>query len=278
MPEDTPPDRPHDALEAAAIARRNDGWARETRVLPEEAAIALVFNGSTQAVMMGTPTDLADLSRGFALSEGLIGGPGEIERLAVSEHPLGWEVNAWLTPGPAERLTERRRLQTGPTGCGLCGVESLEAARAAPPAVTTTATFSADQIAEAAGSLRQVQALNARTRAVHAAALWLPEGGPVEAREDVGRHNALDKLIGACAASRAHDAGAGVLLLSSRVSVEMVTKAARLGAGVLVAVSAPTALAVRTAQDAGLTLVAIARGEEFEAFTHPHRVRGAPKL
>ena len=159
----------------------------------------------------------------------------------------------------------------GPVGCGLCGVESLEAAMRQVPQVQAHTHFSPSDIADAAAQLALNQPLNAETRAVHAAGFYVPGQGLIAAREDVGRHNALDKLIGALAV-QGIDAATGAVVLTSRVSLEMVQKTAIAGAGVIIAVSAPTALAVRMADQACITLAAIVRGPEFEVFTHPRRV------
>lgn len=260
---------------AAAVSRlrwtAGAGPAEGPRTLAEETPVALVHDGSTTAVMMATPADLEDFGVGFSLTEGLVERADEIRELEVAASDLGIEVRLWLAGERAERLAARRRHLAGPTGCGLCGIDSLaEAARptrrvaaGAAPRVTAAALLAAMAQMEAA------QAIGPATRAVHAAGLWTPGGLLV--REDVGRHNALDKLVGA-AARAGLAAGDGVLLLTSRVSVEMVQKAAVLGAPVLCAMSAPTALAVRTAKAAGLTLVAVARADGFEVFTHPERV------
>lgn len=241
------------------------------RTLAEEAPVALAHDGSTTAVMMATPADLEDFGLGFSLSEGIADAPGDLGEIEVVRSALGVEVRMWLAADRSERLAARRRHLAGPTGCGLCGVESLEAAlrpvaRIAQDGVSVAAATLVDAMAQ----LEAAQALGRATRAVHAAALWAP-GHPLLVREDVGRHSALDKLIGA--AAREDRPPGGVLLLTSRVSVEMAQKAAVLGAPVLCAVSAPTALAVRVADEAGLTLVAVTRADGFEVFTHPERVR-----
>ena len=161
----------------------------------------------------------------------------------------------------------------GPTGCGLCGIESLTEAMRPPPEVGEGRVFTPDQIMAAVEALSPLQVLNHETRAVHAAGFYEPERGLVALREDVGRHNALDKLAGVLARDGA-SARQGLVVLTSRISIEMVQKAAMIGTPLLVAVSAPTALAVRMADACGMTLVAIARKDGFEAFTHPQRVKG----
>ena len=250
-----------------------DGRLRETadRATPEETPIALVYDGSTQAVMMASPQDLEDFAVGFSLTEGIVADAGEIESLEVVVHDLGLEARMWLAKDPSRALGSRRRNLAGPTGCGLCGVDSLE--QAAKPArhVEAAGVFTSADIHAALEALQRAQTLNFETRAVHGAGFYRPGEGLLAVREDVGRHNALDKLAGHLARAGV-DASDGLVVLSSRVSVEMVQKTAMIGAGLLVAVSAPTALGVRIAEEAGVTLVAIARGDGFEVFTHPHRV------
>lgn len=243
------------------------------RLLAEETPIALGYNGSTFAVMMGSPADLEDFAIGFSLSEGLIGSADELGDIEIVPGPAGIEARMWLPEAAALRIAERRRRLAGPVGCGLCGVESLaEALRR--PALLAPSAFAVDaaDIVSAMAALPAAQHLNRATRAVHAAALWTPAAGLVLVREDVGRHNALDKLVGAAARARL-DASQAMALVTSRISVELVQKTAQLGAPILVAISAPTALAVREAEACGLTLVAVARGDAFEIFSHPERIR-----
>ncbi|QIB33995.1 formate dehydrogenase accessory sulfurtransferase FdhD [Ancylobacter pratisalsi] len=241
------------------------------RAIPEETPVAIVHNGSTYAVMMATPADLEDFGYGFSLTEGVIGALSEVDSIETLEFDAGVEVRLWLNETRASQMVARRRQIAGPTGCGLCGVESLELAVKPARAVPEGRRFSVSDIAQAIASLPPAQRLNHETRAVHAAAFWNPADGLVAVREDVGRHNALDKLVGHLTRT-GEDAAGGMVLLTSRVSIEMVQKTAMLGAAVLVAVSAPTALAVRTAEAAGITLAAIARDDGFEVFTHPHRI------
>jgi FdhD protein len=247
--------------------RQYDG----ARTIAEETALALTYNGGTYAVMMGTPQNLTDFAVGFSLSEGIVQKPDDIQSIELIDLGQGIELRMWLQDEKAARLGERRRQIAGPTGCGLCGIDSISEALRPAAAVPQGRRFSQAEVMTAMQSIAPLQEINIETRAVHAAAFWTPAYGVVALREDVGRHNALDKLCGAL--SRAHvSAGEGLVLLTSRVSVEMVQKAASLGAPVMVAVSAPTALAVRMADAAGITLVAVARADGFEIFTHPGRI------
>jgi FdhD protein len=250
---------------------REAGASEGMRNVPEETAVALTYNGGSYAVMMATPQNLEDFAVGFSLSEGIVKSLAEIESLDVVALDDGIELRMWLAPSKAERLNERRRHIAGPTGCGICGIDSIAEAVRPAAIVSGGRSFSPREIMAAMHSITPLQAINIETRAVHAAAFWTPTRGIVALREDVGRHNALDKLAGALAQGEI-PAGEGMVLLTSRVSVEMVQKAAAIGAPVMVAVSAPTALAVRMADAAGITLAAIARADGFEIFTHPGRI------
>ena len=237
------------------------------RHLPEEVAVALSFNGTTQAVMMATPADLVDFAYGFALTEG-IAQPAEIDSVEVVQTPKGLDVQIWVTAEAAARLVRRRRTMAGPVGCGLCGIDSLDEAMRPPrPVPKSSFTMTPRQVMQAAACLPGAQPLHDRTRAVHAAGFW--NQTLIAAREDVGRHNALDKLAGHLIRQPAMT---GAVLLTSRVSIDMVQKVAALGAPVLIAVSAPTAHAVTLADEAGITLIALARPDRFELFTHAHRL------
>ena len=247
-----------------------------TRAIPEETAIAFTFNTASYAVMMATPQDLEDFAVGFALTEGIVPSLEAIDTVEVVEEDVGIELRVWLKTKDAAEFLGRRRKLAGPTGCGLCGVESLIEAMRPPPPVSQGQVLTPEEIMTAVSSLAAHQELNRETRAVHAAGFWEPARGLLAVREDVGRHNALDKLGGA----RARDgetAAQGIIVLTSRVSIEMVQKSAMIGAPIVVAVSAPTALAVRMAEACGLTLAAVARKDGFEVFTHPHRIAGASK-
>lgn len=257
---------------ASATHVRAGSRGRVTRTLPEEVPVAMVYGGSTQAVMMATPSDLEDFAVGFSLTEGIVTDRGQIDRLEVMAHPKGIEAQMWLGEDRAEALSARRRFMAGPVGCGLCGIDSLdEAVRALPDLHGRGPVLDAGQIAAATEDLRGWQPLHDQTRAVHAAGFLMPGRGIVLAREDVGRHNALDKLIGAMA-RQGLEAGQGAFVLTSRVSVEMVQKCAIAGGAVLIAVSAPTAHALRLAEGSGITLAAFARGEGFDLFSHPERL------
>ena len=250
---------------------RDGGSSRGLRAIPEETAIALTYNGGTYAVMMGTPQDLADFAIGFSLSEGIVQSPDDIRSLDVIDLDDGIELRMWLTQANADRLNERRRHIAGPTGCGICGIDSIAEAVRPAAIVTEGRSFSSREVMAAMQSIPPLQAINIETRAVHAAAFWMPGRGIIALREDVGRHNALDKLAGALALDMT-SADEGMVLLTSRVSVEMVQKTAAIGVPIMVAVSAPTALAVRMADAAGITLAAVARADSFEIFTHPRRI------
>lgn len=257
---------------ASRIAVRAGIATPGNRALPEEVPVALSFGGTTQAVMMATPADLEDFGVGFALSEAIARSPQDIVSMDVIEVDQGYEVQMRLADDLQSAFSARRRKMAGPVGCGLCGIESIEEALRALPARDEVALeFTAHDVREAVRSLSMHQKLRAETGAVHAAGFYNLRAGMRCVREDVGRHNALDKLIGAMARSGL-DAADGAIVITSRVSVDMVQKAVIAGTGLLIAVSAPTALAVRTAEVAGLTLVGIARGADFEIFTRTNRI------
>ena len=248
-------------------AWRAGGLAGGERTIPEETAVAFTYNGSSYAVMMATPQDLEDFAFGFSLTEEIIKSPAEVESLEIIEESIGIELGMRLTEPHATAFRERRRYLAGPTGCGLCGIETLSEAMRAPAAVADDSSFTPKEIMAALEALYGLQAINQMTHAVHGAAFYRTGEGLVALREDVGRHNALGL------ARRGIPGRGSVGVLTSRLSVELVQKAAAIGIPVLVAVSAPTALAVRSAEASGITLVAVARNDGFEIFTNPQRIR-----
>lgn len=241
---------------------------------PQECPVAIVIDGMSQAVLMATPHDLHDFALGFALTEGLIASPADVldfEEAAVSTEGFpAREARLWLRPGLAAGLAERRRSMVGPVGCGLCGVDSIAQALPAIVPVVSGWGMVPQDVGRAMGALDAGQILRRDTPAIHGAAFW--DGRTAVVREDVGRHNALDKLAGALSRLGV-DAGQGAIVMSSRLSVDLVQKAARLGAPVLIGASAPTGLALDWAERAGITIIARARGDHFDLHTHPRRIR-----
>ncbi|MGE4373197.1 MAG: formate dehydrogenase accessory sulfurtransferase FdhD [Xanthobacter sp.] len=268
---------PPPARRVARLQWREGGVSDGHRTVPEEVPVALTYNGTTHAVMMASPTRIEDFALGFSLTEGIISLPAEIESCETIILDDGIEARMWIAEDQMCTLSARRRTLAGPTGCGLCGVESLAAAIKPAAHVTATARFDPETLRSAMASLGPLQTLGHETRAVHAAAFFEPGTGIVGLAEDVGRHNALDKLVG-MAAREQWQTSRGLLLLTSRVSIEMVQKAAVLGCGVIVAVSAPTSLAIRMAAAAGITLCAVARADGFEIFTHAGRIVSGDRL
>ena len=257
-----------------AVRQWQDGRITErTEPLIEETPVVLVYNQLPHVVMMATPQDLEDFILGFSLTEELIGTPSDLESVEVVRYSQGIELQASV-PAACQRVIESRtRRLTGRTGCGICGSDSIEAVLKSIRPVATGGRFSATAIQRAVAALGDRQPLNQAAGSVHAAA-WAAEDGTIElVREDVGRHNALDKLIGALV-RRGTDPGSGFVVITSRASFEMAQKTTAFGAGVLVAVSGPTALAVRLADEAGLTLIGYARPGRFTGYTHAERVAG----
>jgi FdhD protein len=258
-----------------AVSRWRDG---ETVLSPDEIAeevpVALEFNGISHAVMLATPADLEDFALGFSLTEGIVGSRKDVYDIEVESRRHGIAVRLEIASEAFMRLKERRRSLAGRTGCGLCGTESLEQVVRSPARVASTASFHADVLQAAFVQLQVRQALQRETGATHAAA-WLRADGHVSlVREDVGRHNALDKLAGALAHS-GEDLAQGAVLVTSRASFEMVQKTATIGAGVLAAVSGPTALAVRLADQCGITLAGFVRTGGHVVYAHPQRIHYA---
>jgi FdhD protein len=240
------------------------------RFLAEEVPVAVSYDGTTHAVLMATPDNLDDFALGFSLTEGIVRRPDEIAELGIVGCPDGIVLRMWLSGERSDAFAARRRRFVGPAGCGMCGLESLAEANRAIPRVPAGLRVSPQQIAEAVAALPCRQALNRLTRSVHAAGFAQPDHELV-VREDVGRHNALDKLAGALM-REGRSAASGILVLSSRISIELVQKAGMMGAPILVGISAPTALAASVAEAIGITLVGIARDDGFEVFSHPERI------
>ncbi|WBU57892.1 formate dehydrogenase accessory sulfurtransferase FdhD [Paracoccus sediminicola] len=240
--------------------------------LAEETAIAITYDGTTQAVLMGSPADLEDFAYGFSLTEG-IATPDEIDAVAPEQVENGIDLRVWLKPEAGQRYLGRRRRTVGPVGCGLCGVETLAAAMRALPQVSGACRISADALDTAVAAMDEGQALRDATGATHGAGFFLPGEGLVALREDVGRHNALDKLAGALLrAGYGPRIGDGAVVMTSRISVDLVQKTAILGAPVLIALAAPTSAAVSAAQGAGIGLAARARSSErAEIYARPDR-------
>ena len=254
-------------------ARRLTAAGGETidEVVAEEVAVALVYNGISHAVMMASPRDLEDFARGFTLTEGLVAQASEIYDIEVEEAGRGFEVKLEISSKRLQALQERRRNLTGRTGCGLCGVDSLAAALRPVAHLAAAEPVSRAAVSRAMAALPGHQVLNRDSGAVHAAGWSDRDGNLLAVREDVGRHNALDKLAGAVAKAGLAAAG-GFVVVTSRCSYEMVQKAAAMGAAAIAAVSAPTSLAIETAEQAGLPLLAFVRDSRLTAYVLPERI------
>lgn len=244
------------------------GDALLTRNIPIETPISVEVGGIGYAVMMATPADLLDYATGFALGEGLVETAAQIGRIDAQQIEGGWALRIWLPPERNAVALERARKRVSESSCGLCGIENIEEVLRPLPPVTARIGTNRTAIAAALAALRDHQPLGRATGAVHAAAFCSPEGTILLAREDVGRHNALDKLIGAMARAGL-DTGAGFILLSARCSYELVEKTVRAGCPMLVTISAPTSLAAERAVQAGLTLVALARTDSALVISDP---------
>jgi FdhD protein len=240
----------------------------------EEVPVALEFNGISHAVMLATPLDLEDFALGFSLGEGILDAAHELYAVEVAPSDLGITVRLQVSSAAFTRLKQRRRTIAGRTGCGLCGTESLAHVSRELPVLGDAVALERQAIARAMSQFQSLQTLQQATGAVHAAAWCSAEGEVMWLREDVGRHNALDKLIGALASNDV-DASAGFIAVTSRASFEMVQKTAMAGVPLLAAVSAPTSFAVATAERARLTLVGFARKDDLAVYSHPERVTTA---
>ena len=264
----------------------------ETDAIAVEMPVAVEFNGINHAVMLATPQDLEDFAWGFCMTEGIVRSPDDIRDIEQEQTNLGIILRVQISPACMQFLKDRRRQMAGRTACGLCGVETLEAVRRLPPVAPPSAAHnlassaagtqqedlramdagvSLSQLLDAMNALREQQPLHQATGATHAAA-WIAPGSraPTFIREDVGRHNALDKTIGALLRD-AQPIGHGALLVSSRASFEMVQKAAMAGCPILAAVSAPTSAAVALAQESGVTLLGFTRAPQATIYAHSQR-------
>jgi FdhD protein len=243
--------------------------AAQQRMVPAEVPIAISFLGIGYAVMMATPSDLEDFAVGFARSERLIESAAEVTGLEIRAEESGLLLGIELADARHERVLQRVRHRVGESSCGLCGIENLEQALRPLPKLRAPTPIAPAAIFRALEAIRAHQPLNAETGAVHAAALCDAAGEVIAAREDVGRHNAFDKLVGH-ALREGRDMGAGFVLLTARCSYELVEKAALAGVPMLITISAPTSLAIERANEAGLTLVALARTDSVLVMTDPH--------
>ena len=258
----------HPTIYHATVQRLSNACLKETEdKIAEETPVALVYNGISHVVLMATPQDLAELALGFSLSEGILEKAGECYDIEVKTGVDGVEVHLKIAAARFAALKERRRNISGRTGCGLCGIDSLAAAMPDIAPVERQKHLDAGEISQVLQRFDQTLPLRNQTGALHAAA-WVVEGEIQKVFEDVGRHTARDKLLGYLAKNDVNRAD-GWMLVSSRASYEMVAKTAKLGIGCLVAVSAPTALAVRLADAANLTLIGFARADGQTVYTHP---------
>ncbi len=245
--------------------------SQEQDYIAEEVPISLVYNGVPHVVMLATPTNLEEFALGFSITEGIIKNPQELLSARLYNRSNGIEVQLKIPEHRFQGLADKGRNLTGRTGCGLCGASTLKQAIRQPNPVNGNLTLPAAELRSALTDIKQHQKLNRLTGAVHAAAWAVPGQGILEVREDVGRHNALDKLIGFLLRT-GKDLSQGFIIVTSRASYEMVQKTAWVGITLLAAISAPTGLAIRLANEAGLTLIGFARDDQHVVYTHPQRL------
>lgn len=265
---------PEGARRLPAERWRDGQMERATELVADEVPVALVYNGISHAVMLASPRDLEDFALGFSLGERIVRDARDIHDIEVEQAPHGIAIEMRIAAGAMLRLKQTRRARTGKTGCGLCGVESLacfDEDAFADLRGSTEVRFAPAALHRAMAAMPARQDLHHATGAVHAAGWADRDGGLLCVREDIGRHNALDKLVGALARGKV-DTADGFAVVTSRASFEMVQKAARAGFPVLAAVSAPTALAVQVAERAGLTLAGFVRGGRHVSYSHPQRL------
>lgn len=249
---------------------QNGGVVKAQDCLAEETPVALIYNGVSHAVMLATAQDLEDFALGFSLSEGIVASASELYGFEIIKQNNGIELHCEIAGERFAQLKERRRTLAGKTGCGLCGAENLAQAMRYPAPLTTQRKFEVNSITRSLRAIQAEQMLQQQTGATHASAYVQAKGEVALVREDVGRHNALDKLVGALA--KASIDKNGFIVTTSRASFEMVQKTASAGVNLLVAVSAPTGLAVRVAVACGLTLVGFARENRFVVYSHAENV------
>lgn len=262
-----------ESISTHALTRLSDGSsATDSAPIAEEIPVAFVYNTESFVVVMASPTDLEDLAVGFSITEGIVDRPSDVDSIEVIRQSRGIELQIAIPEASGARLAARRRGLNGRTGCGLCGIEAIDEVLKQPTPVPSGATFKHDALWRAAAELQARQPINNETRAVHAAAFADRVGRLLVVREDVGRHNALDKVIGHLALHERVPATDTILTVSGRVSYEIVQKAAVAGIPVLCAVSAPSSLAVDAARRVDQTVVGFLRGDRFNIYTHPDRV------
>lgn len=259
-------------VRSVPVDRRRAGRATAAQDwVAEEVPVALEYNGVSHAVMLATPADLEDFALGFSFTEDIVASPSDVRGIDMVSQPQGITVQIEVASSCFARLKERRRTLAGRTGCGLCGTESLPQAVRAPPPLLGGVRFAATSVLRAMRDVRERQPLHGATGATHAAAWCTAEGSIALVREDVGRHNALDKLVGALLRER-RPSGDGFVVVTSRASYEMAGKTARAGVGLLAAVSGVTGLAVDVAEAAGLALIGFARGDDLSIYAHAQRI------
>ena len=261
-----------ESLKQVSVLRVRDGEQTITNdVIAVEVPVALEYNGISHVVMLASPADLENFALGFSLSEGIIQQASELYTCEVESTEAGWLVHVEIAAERFMLLKQRRRNLAGRTGCGLCGTESLEQVTRCTTAVSHRHHFTEAAIVNGMHSMQNLQPLQMQSGATHAAAWMTAQGQVTLVREDVGRHNALDKLIGVMAEQQ-QDFSEGVLLITSRASYEMVQKAAIMNVGVIAAISAPTSFAVELAERTGVTLIGFMRDRSYVIYTHADRV------
>ena len=270
-PKDAPLQPPEGTRQVPVSGQRAGRHFEAHDCVAEEVPVALEYNGVSHAVMLASPTDLEDFALGFSLTESIVDTAGEVHDMELVQSPQGWTVQLTIAASRFALLKDRRRSLAGRTGCGLCGTESLDQAVRALSPVNSTQRFEAQSVMRALQALRSRQALHEATGATHAAGWSRADGSLVLVREDVGRHNALDKLVGALWRERLPTAE-GFVVITSRASYEMVGKTARAGVALLAAVSGVTGLAIDTAQQAGVALAGYARGADLTLYAHEERM------